>query len=124
LWRQGLRQRCEEARRGGDGRALGGEGEGQTRRQADGPPACPQSQVRQGARESRACVSCREVPVRLSKGALSRHRQERGPGVLAVGARKPVSRSQDTCVRLTTPGHPLPPAARCELAALTRKNVP
>ena len=38
---------------------FGGEGEGQTRRQADGSPACPQSQVRQGARESRACVSCR-----------------------------------------------------------------
>src|SRR3982075_2474771 len=33
------------------------------------------------------------------------------PGVLAVGARKPVSRPQDICVRLTTPGHPLPPAA-------------
>jgi len=31
----------EEARRGGGGRALGGEGEGQIRRQADGPPACP-----------------------------------------------------------------------------------
>ena len=29
------------ASRGGRGRALGGEGEGQTRRQADGPPACP-----------------------------------------------------------------------------------
>src|ERR1700716_903111 len=28
---------------------MGGEGEGQTRTQADGPPACPQSQVRQGA---------------------------------------------------------------------------
>jgi hypothetical protein len=41
----------------------------------------------------------------------SRHRQERGPGVLAVGARTPVSRPQDTCVRLTTPGHPLPPVA-------------
>ena len=34
--RQGLRQRREQARRGGGGRALGGEGEGQTRRQADG----------------------------------------------------------------------------------------
>ena len=43
LWRQGLREWREEARRGGGGRALGGEGEGQTRRQADGPPACPQS---------------------------------------------------------------------------------
>jgi len=31
--------------------------------------------------------------------------------VLATGARKPVSRPQDTSVRLTTPGHPLPPAA-------------
>src|SRR3954471_3411541 len=59
LWRQGLRQRYEEARRGGGGGALGGEGESQTRRQADGSPACPQSQVRQGARESRACVSRR-----------------------------------------------------------------
>src|SRR5215213_4959447 len=59
LWRQGLRQRYEEARRGGSGGALGGEGESQTRRQADGSPACPQSQVRQGARESRACVSRR-----------------------------------------------------------------
>src|SRR4029077_18726561 len=124
LWRQGLRQRCEEARRGGDGRALGGEGEGQTRRQADGPPACPQSQVRQGARESRACVSCREVPVRLSQGALSWHRQERSPGVLAVGARKPVSRPQDTCVRLTTRGPPIQHAARSEMVALPRKNVP
>src|SRR4051812_29073414 len=28
------------------------------------PPARPQSQVWQSARESRACVSCREVPVR------------------------------------------------------------
>src|SRR4051795_4303604 len=106
-----LREWREEARRGGGGRALGGEGESQTRRQADGPPACPQSLVRQGARESRARVSCREVPVRLSQGALSWHRQERSPGVLAVGARKPISRPQDTCVRLTTPGHPLPPAA-------------
>src|SRR3954469_17887910 len=33
LWRQGLRQRYEEARRGGSGGALGGEGESQTRRQ-------------------------------------------------------------------------------------------
>jgi hypothetical protein len=31
--------------------------------------------------------------------------------VLAVGARKPVSRPQDICVGLTTPGHPLPTAA-------------
>src|SRR4051812_25100876 len=46
-----------------------------------------------------------------SQGALSWHRQERSPGVLAVGARKPVSRPQDTCVCLTTPGHPLSPAA-------------
>src|SRR4051812_13164005 len=59
VWRQGLRQRYEEARRGGGGGALGGEGESQTRRQVDGSPACPQSQVRQGARESRACVSRR-----------------------------------------------------------------
>lgn len=29
--------------RGGGRRALGGEGEGQTRRQADAPPTCPQS---------------------------------------------------------------------------------
>jgi hypothetical protein len=35
--------RCEEARRGGGRGTLGGEGEGQTRRQADGSPACPQS---------------------------------------------------------------------------------
>ena len=63
------------------------------------------------ARESRACVSCREVSVRLSQGSLSRHRQEQGPGVLAVGARQSVSRPQDTCVRLTTPGHPFPPVA-------------
>jgi hypothetical protein len=33
------------------------------------------------------------------------------PGVLAIGACKPVSRPQDTCVRLTRPDHPLPPAA-------------
>ena len=34
-----------------------------------------------------------------------------GAQVFAVGARKPVSRPQDTCVCLTTPGHPLSPAA-------------
>ena len=60
-----------------------------------------------------------EVPVRLSQGALSRHHQERGPGVLAVGARKPVSRPQDICVRLTRPSAP---NRRCELPALTRKT--
>ena len=79
--------------------------------QADSPAACPQSPVRQGAREGRACVPCHEVPVRLSQGALSRPRQERRAGVLAAGARQSVPRPQDTCVRLTTPGHPLPPAA-------------
>ena len=34
-----------------------------------------------------------------------------GPGILTVGARKPLSRPQEICVRLTTPGHPLPTAA-------------
>jgi hypothetical protein len=77
--------------------------------------------LRQGARESRTCVSCREVLVRRSQGALSRHRQELGPGVLAVGACKPVSRPQDTCFRLTTPG-PSAPRPSLWLAALTKKR--
>jgi hypothetical protein len=53
--------------------------------------------------------------------AKKRAAQERGPGVLAVGARKPVSRPQDTCVRLTTSGHPLPPAAVA--GGFDKKNV-
>ena len=43
-----------------------------------------------------------------------------GPGILTVGARKPLSRPQEICVRLTTPGHP--PDCRYELAALTKKT--
>ena len=46
---------------------------------------------------------------------------KRGPGILAVGARKPVSRPQDICVRLTIPG-PSAPDRRYETAALTRKT--
>jgi IS5 family transposase len=56
-------------------------------RKVDGPAACPQSQVRQGARESRALVPRHQMPVRLPQGALSRHRQERCADVLAAGAR-------------------------------------
>ena len=41
------------------------------RDRADSPAACPQSTVRQGASEGRACVPCHKVPVRLSQGALS-----------------------------------------------------
>ena len=47
-------------------------------------PACPQSPLRQGARQGRAHLPRREMPVRLSQGALSRHRQERRAGVLAA----------------------------------------
>ena len=67
-------------------------------------PTCPQSQVRQGVCESRGCVSCGEVPVRLSQGASSRHRQERRAGVLAVGTRQSVPRPQNACVRVTKTG--------------------
>src|SRR5262249_47695317 len=68
---------------------------------ADGPAACPQSPVRQGACESRARVPGRQMPVRLSQGTLSRPRQEWRAGVLVAGACQPVSRPQDDCVRLT-----------------------
>ena len=42
----------------------------------------------------------REMPVRLSQGALSRHRQERRAGVRAARARQPLSRPRPTCVCL------------------------
>ena len=51
-----------------------------------------QSPLRQSTREGGARVPCHEVPVRLSQGALSRHRQEWRAGVLAACARQSVSR--------------------------------
>ena len=74
---------------------------GTLRTQADGPAAHPQSPVRQGAREGRACVPSHEVPIRLSQSALSRPRQERCSGILTAGARQPVPRPQIDYVRLT-----------------------
>ena len=93
----GARKRAAEAA----GRAVGGEGEGHPRTRADGPAAHPQSPFRQGAREGRACVPGHEMPVRLSQSSLSRPRQERCSSVLAAGARQPIPRAQDNCVRLT-----------------------
>src|SRR5436190_23644602 len=93
----GAKKRAAEAA----GVLWGGEGEGQTRTPADGSPACPQSPLRESLREGRTCVPCHEVPVRLPQGALSRPRQERRTGVLVAGARQPVSRPQDDCVRVT-----------------------
>ena len=66
-----------------------------------GRPLPTQPPVRENPRQGRARVPGDEMPVRLSQGSLSRHRQERRPGVHAVGARQPVSCPQDTCVRLT-----------------------
>src|SRR5205814_10547483 len=59
-----------------------------------------QSPLRQSARQSGARVPCHEVPVRLSQGALSRHRQKWRAGVFAAGARQSVSRPRPTCVRM------------------------
>ena len=49
---------------------------------------------------SRAPVPCHQMPVWLSQGPLSRHRQERRSRIRAAGARQPVSRPRPTCVRL------------------------
>ena len=42
----------------------------------------------QSSRQSRACIPRAEMPVRLSQGALSRHRQERCAGVRVARARQ------------------------------------
>ena len=87
-------------------RHVGGEGEDAVGARADGPAACPQPPVRQGAREGRARLPRHEMPVRLPQGALSRHRHERSAGVLAVSARQSVPGPQDACVRITGPRRP------------------
>ena len=63
-------------------------------------PAGSQPPLRPGAREGRARFPRRQMPVRLSQGALPWHRQERRAGVRAVRARQSVSRPRPTCVRL------------------------
>ena len=81
-------------------RAVGGEGESEAGPRSHEAAARSQSPLRQGAREGRTCVPRRQMPVRLSQGALSRHRQERRAGVLALRARQPLPRARPTCVRL------------------------
>ncbi len=66
----------------------------------DAATAGAQSPFRQGARENRARVPRREVPVRLSQGALSRHCQERRAGVYAARARQSLSRPRPACARV------------------------
>src|SRR5512134_2631080 len=63
-----------------------------------------QPTTRRDPRQGRARVPRAEMPVRLSQGALSRHRQERGPGVLALGARQPVPRAADAGSGLSANG--------------------
>ena len=110
LWRQGLREWREEARRGGGGRALGVK-----------EKAKPGGRLtaRQRARNhSFGKVRAKVEHVFLVVKCQFRYRKcaivaspTTEPSVLVVGAPKPVSRPQDTSVRLTTLGHPLPPAA-------------
>jgi transposase, IS5 family len=100
LWRQGLRQRCEEGCCGRSWRDVGGEGEGQARPRPHETAARTQPPLRQGTRQDRTRVPRAEMPVRLSPRALSRHRQERRAGVRTARARQLVSRARPTCVRL------------------------
>jgi len=64
--------------------------------------------LRPGAGEGRAHLPHRQMPVRLSQGALSRHRQERRAGIRAVGSRQSLPRPRPTCVRRVKQGASAP----------------
>jgi transposase, IS5 family len=102
-------------KRGGRSRRhVGGEGEGQAGPRTDAATAGAQSPLRQGARENRARVPRREVPVRLSQGALSRHCQERSAGVCAARARQSLSRPRPACACVTGKTGPKTPRGRLD----------
>ena len=78
-----------------------GRDEGATGAFKDTGPAPAEQNIWQGAGDGRARVSRHAMPVRLSQGSLSRHRQERRAGVFIARARELVSGPPDTCVQLT-----------------------
>ena len=63
-----------------------------------------QPSVRENPRQGRARVPGNEMPIRLSQGSLSWHRQERRAGLRAARARQPIPCPQDTRVRMTNTG--------------------
>src|SRR5436190_716747 len=99
-----LAAKGELLRGGGGRRALGREGEGQAGPRSDEAPARQEPPLRQGAREGRTRLPRGQMPVRLSQGPLSRHRQERRAGVFALRTRQSLSRPRPTCVRLKENG--------------------
>ena len=89
----------------------GREGEGASRAGSCRLTEETQPPLRQGARQGRARVPRPQMPVRLSQGSLSRHRQERRAGVRAAGARQPLSRPRPNCVRLRENARPEQPCS-------------
>src|SRR6478735_7672312 len=63
-----------------------------------------QPSVRENPGQGQARVPGDEMPIRLSQGSLSWHRQERRTGIRAARARQPIPCPQDTRVRMTNAG--------------------
>jgi IS5 family transposase len=84
---EGLKRRARAAGAGG-GRLLGREGEAQAWARAVPFAKEAQQETRRPPGESGACFPGDEMPVRLPQDALSRDRQERRAGLLALGPRQ------------------------------------
>ena len=63
-----------------------------------------QPSVRENPRQGRARVPGDEMPIRLSQGSLSWHRQERRAGLRTARARQPIPSPLSTRVRMTKTG--------------------
>src|SRR3954447_21425312 len=89
---------------GSGGRSVGRKGESEARTPTVDIATPTQPSVRENPRQGRARVPGDEMPIRLSQGSLSWHRQERRAGLCAARARQPIPCPQDTRVRMTKTG--------------------
>ena len=84
--------------------SVGRKGESEARAPTVDIATPTQPSVRENPRQGRARVPGDEMPIRLSQGSLSWHRQERRAGLRATRARQPIPCPQDTRVRMTKRG--------------------